>query len=137
MTFDPNDDEPLTPNHLLLLRGSPTLPPGLFTERDCYARRRWAQAQYLENQFWRRFTREYLPNLCYRQKWQRESRNFINNHVVLLIDDSLPRSKWAMGRVLETFTDKCGRTRTVKVKSGYSVLLRPISKLCLILKADA
>ena len=136
VTFDPNDDEPLTPNHLLLLRGNPTLPPGLFTERDCYARRRWAQAQYLANQFWRRFTREYLPNICYRQKWQRESRNLTNNDVVLLIDDSLPRSKWTMGRVLETFPDKSGRIRTVKVKTGNSVLLRPISKLCLILKAD-
>ena len=33
VTFDP-DNEPLTPNHLLLLRGSVNLAPGLFDKRD-------------------------------------------------------------------------------------------------------
>ena len=63
ITFDPKDDEPLTPNHLLLLRGVVPLPPGVYDKKDCYARRRWAQIQYLSDQFRRRFVREYLPNL--------------------------------------------------------------------------
>ena len=69
VTFDP-EDEPLTPNHLLLSRGSANLPPGLFDKRDSYARRRWAQTQYLANKFWRRRVKEFLPNIAYRQKWQ-------------------------------------------------------------------
>ena len=35
VTFGLSHDEPLTPNPLLLLRGNPTLPPRLLTERDC------------------------------------------------------------------------------------------------------
>lgn len=40
---DPNDLEALIPNHILQLRGKPTLPPGLFRRQDLYARRRWRQ----------------------------------------------------------------------------------------------
>ena len=65
---DPNDVEALMPNHLLLLRSGPTLPPGLFRREDLYSRRRWRQAQYLADVFWRRWIREYLPSLQERQK---------------------------------------------------------------------
>ena len=133
VTFDPKDDEPLTPNHLLMLRSNPTLPPGLFDNKDCFTRRRWAQAQYLADQFWRRWTREFLPSICHRQKWQQEHRNLTKNDIVLLVDDTLPRSKWVMGRVMETYPDKSGLVRTVTVKTGRSVLQRPVSKLCLII----
>ena len=51
VSFEPNSQEPLT-NHLLLLRANLNVPPGLLDKNDCYARRRWAQAQYLTNQFW-------------------------------------------------------------------------------------
>ena len=53
---DPKDPEALTPNHLLLLRAGPTLPPGTFTKEDCYSRRRWRQVQYLADQFWHSWT---------------------------------------------------------------------------------
>ena len=33
---DPNDPEPLTPNHLLLLRSEPQMPPGLFQKEDSF-----------------------------------------------------------------------------------------------------
>ena len=36
ITIDPKDDESITPNHLLLLRGNASLPPGLFNKQDCY-----------------------------------------------------------------------------------------------------
>ena len=37
---DLNDDQLLTPNHLLLLNAGATFPPGLFNKDDGYARRR-------------------------------------------------------------------------------------------------
>lgn len=40
LSENPNDLEALTPTHLLLLKGKPVLPPGLFGQRDVYARRR-------------------------------------------------------------------------------------------------
>lgn len=38
---DSKDMEALTPNHLLLLRKGPELPPGTVTKNDCYSRRKW------------------------------------------------------------------------------------------------
>ena len=64
------DKEPLTPSQLLLLRGSVNLPPGPFQRRNSCARQRWAQTQYLADEFWRRWVKEFLQNITYRQKWR-------------------------------------------------------------------
>ena len=70
LSDDPDDPAPLTPNHLLLLRSGPDLPPGNFVKQDIY-RRRWRQVQY----FWQRWLKEYLPTLQERQKWIKPERN--------------------------------------------------------------
>ena len=136
VSFEPGTEEPLTPNHLLLLRSNPNLPPGLFEKRDCYARRRWAQAQYITNQFWHRWVREFLPNIIHRQKWFQKQRNMQKDDVVLLVDESLPRSRWALGRIMDVYPDSKGLVRSVLVKSNNTLFKRPITKLCLILQAD-
>ena len=43
---DPRDSAPLTPNHLLLLRSGPHLPPGNFVKQDIH-KHRCRQVQYL------------------------------------------------------------------------------------------
>ena len=72
LSDDPRDLEPLTPNHLMLLRAGPAAPPGTFTKYDNYSNRRWRQVQYLADVFWRRWVREYLPSLQERQKWHKQ-----------------------------------------------------------------
>ena len=49
---NPYDLEPLTPNHLLLLKSNGLLPPGVFDKRDSYCRKQWRQVQYLANVYW-------------------------------------------------------------------------------------
>ena len=129
---DPNDLEPLTPNHLLLLRHDTSLPPGLFVKGDIYSRRRWRQVQYLADLFWKRWKKEYLPLLQERQKWFRPRKNFAVGDTVIVVDESTPRNAWAIGRITEVFPDKQGFVRRVKVKTKTSILERPINKLCLL-----
>ena len=93
---DPRDLEALTPNHLLLLRAGADLPPGMFTKEDCYSRRKWRHVQYLSDQFWRHWTREYLPLLQSRQKWNRSRRNFREGDIVLIVNETTPRSFWPL-----------------------------------------
>lgn len=127
---DPKDLEPLTPNHLLLLRTEKSLPPGLFTSDDVYCRRKWKQVQYLVNLFWRRWISEYLPTLQRRQKWFKQSRNFAVDDIVLVADDRQPRGSWPLGRVTQVFKNPLdGLVRSVTVKTMTSVLDRPITKI--------
>lgn len=132
---DPNDLEPLTPNHLLLLKTQPSLPPGVFNKEDQYARKRWRQIQYLADLFWSRWTHEYLPILQERSKWSKLKRNFETGDVVLVVDSSSPRNSCIMGRVIQTIPDSSGTVRRVKLKTKTNVLERPVNKLCLIQEA--
>ena len=111
---DPRDPEALTLNHLLLLRSGPAHPPGIFSNEDCYSRRRWRHVQYLADVFWRRWMQEYLPSLQQRQKWSHISRNFAVGNVVLMLDENAPRSSWPLGCILEVLPNKSdGLVRSV------------------------
>ncbi len=134
MSEDPNDLEPLTPNHLLTMKRKPVYPPGLFEKSDQYVKRRWKQVQYLSDLFWKRWIKEYLPLLQERQKWTKERRNLVLGDIVLLADSSAPRNSWMLGRVLETFPDKKGLVRSVRVQTKTNILVRPVTKLCPLLE---
>lgn len=133
---DSNNLEDLTPNHLLLMKAKTSLPPGLFERNDIYSRRRWRQVQYLADLFWRRWTKEYLPDLQERQKWSRPRRNLSEDDIVLVVDVSAPRNSWVMGRVIQTIEDSRGQVRQAMVKTSSNVLLRPVTKLCVLLEGD-
>ena len=94
---DAQEPEPLTPNHLLLLRPVGSLPLGIFEKSDVYGVRRWRQVQYLANLFWKRWLRQYLPLLQIRQKWCVPERNLKVGDLVLVADEDeegLPRQVW-------------------------------------------
>ena len=87
------DLEALSPNHLILLRQGAVLPPGLFQRKDNYSRRRWRQIQYLADQFWKRWSREYIPLLQKRRKWNNSRRNVaVGDIIVLVAYETTPRS---------------------------------------------
>ncbi|CAI5695127.1 unnamed protein product [Oreochromis niloticus] len=129
---DPNDLEALTPNHLLLLKTKPLMPPGVFQKGDVYGRRRWRQVQYMSDLFWKCWVKEYLPQLQECQKWQRIGRNFIPGDVVIVVDDSAPRNSWVTGRVVEAISDGKGLVRRIRVKTKTGCLDRPITKVRLL-----
>lgn len=87
---DPTSLEPLTPNHILMMKSNiVSPPPGQFVSQDLYLRKRWHQVQYLPNEFWTRWKKEYLLNLQQRQVWQRDKRDTkVNNIIILHRDDS-------------------------------------------------
>lgn len=129
---DHNDLEALTPNHLLLLKTLPSLPPGEFQRDDVYARRRWRQVQYMADLFWKLWINEYLPQLQERVKWSGVKRNYVVGDIVLIADGTAPRSSWIMGQVVQTFPDRKGFVRRLMVKTKTGLLERPIAKICLL-----
>nr|CAB3263156.1 uncharacterized protein LOC104265735 [Phallusia mammillata] len=136
VTWDVDDETPLTPNHLLRVNPFGGLPPAATNDRDCYARQGWRHVQYLSDQFWKRWSREYLRTIISRQKWHDEKKNLQVNDVVLLVDNASPRSSWSIGRIVAVHPDEHGVVRNVMVRSKGNCVRRPIHKLCLIVPAD-
>ena len=135
-----NDEtvDPLTPNHLLTMKSKVVLPPpGVFQRADVYCRKRWRAVQYLANEFWRRFSTEYVRVSQVRQKWSQPRRNMSVNDIVLVLDKDLPRNRWSKGRVVQVFPGADGLVRHVEVKTGpKTTLKRPVTKLVVIATAD-
>jgi hypothetical protein len=129
---DPNDLEPLTPNHFLLLRSNTMPPPGVFTEGDQHSRKHWRHAQLLTNHLWKRWMKEYIPLLQQRQKWTAVRRDLKVDDLVLITDSVEPRSKWLLGRVTKVIVGRDGHVRSAEVRTKSSVLARPVTKLCLL-----
>lgn len=92
-----------------------------------------------------------MPTLLERKKWNETRRNLKVGDLVLLTDESFPRGKWPLGRVLDVVVSRDGLVRTVKVKTSSTVATRakrqrkgepmitaastiltcPVTKLCL------
>lgn len=80
---NPRDLEPLTPNHLLLLRAGVWIPLANFDRVDAYMKC-WKHVQFVANCFWRHWVWEYLPILQLWQKWTRQNRNLAEGDVILV-----------------------------------------------------
>ena len=68
VSSDVDDLEALTPNHFIIGRASPNLPPGIFADKKISCQKRWRQAQVITTHVWNRWLRENLPGLAVRKK---------------------------------------------------------------------
>ena len=144
---DPTSPQPLTPNQILTMKSKiPLPPPGAFVKEDLYLRKRWRRVQYLLEQFWSRWRKEYVTSISKRQKWLNPKRNIQEDDIVLIVDDNLPRNKWKLGKVVDAPKSKDGLVRHAKIRVGccdldakgrplhqISFLDRPVQKLIHIL----
>ncbi|XP_013412394.1 uncharacterized protein LOC106175106 [Lingula anatina] len=116
---DPECAEPLTPNHILTMKSSvPLPPPGNFVSQDMYLRKRWRRVQFLTQQFWSRWRKEYLQNLNKRQCWTRCKRNITVGDIVLVVEPNVARNSWPLGRVVECIPSKDKLVRKAKICVG-------------------
>ncbi len=143
---DVNSPKPISPNSILTMKSSVILPPpGNFEEEQTYTKRRWRTVQYLSEQFWRRWRKEYIQNLQVRSKWCKPMRNYAIGDIVFLTDVSVPRCDWKVCKVIEAYAGTDGLVRSVKLlvgnksldqkgkpRSAASVLQRSVHKLILL-----
>ena len=128
---DPTDDEPLTPNHLLLMRKGSMEQPGKYRKQDEYTKR-WRHCQYIADRFWSRWLKEYIPIIQHRSKWLDEHESIQEGDLVLLCDEIMPRNNWPLGRVTAIHRGRDGKIRSATVKTSKGSYDRPVTKLCLL-----
>ena len=106
---EPNDLEPLTPNHILTTNSTVILPPpGKFQSSDMYMRRRWRRVQYLANLFGSRWRKEYLVVMQERHKWQHPQRSLVEGDVVIIREENAPLNAWSLALVVRVEPDSQG-----------------------------
>ncbi|XP_052562964.1 uncharacterized protein LOC128092673 [Culex pipiens pallens] len=121
--------EALTPNHFLLLSTSGVVQTQktLADSKDA-CRNQWNLMRVMIDQFWRRWVREYLPDLTRRTKWHEEVVPIRAGDLVIIVEDTV-RNGWIRGRVAEVVVGRDGRVRQAVVQTSTGMLRRPIAKL--------
>ncbi|XP_017467048.1 PREDICTED: uncharacterized protein LOC108359625 [Rhagoletis zephyria] len=101
LPISPKQDEPLTPNHLLLGTANTAQTPAIneAEEKTCALRKQWRIARQIRDKFWKRRVMEYLPTLTRRVKWCQKSKPLQAGDLVLICDVNVPRRQWCRGVV--------------------------------------
>jgi len=131
LNSDPSDLKVLTPSHFLI-GGAMLLPdePDISKE-ESKGLRRWQLVQNLMQTFWKRWSREYLPQTQIRGKWTSKSAQLAKNDVVIIKDDCVPPAKWKLGLVVELHPGADGVARVVTLRTANGThMRRPTIKLC-------
>lgn len=127
---DPRDLESLTPGHFLIGRNLTSFPERDISEINENRLSIYQRLTQMHQQFWKRWSVEYLNRLQNRPKWLTLSENLKPNDLVILKDENLTPLYWPLARIIEVLPGKDNKVRVVKIKTKDGILTRPITKLC-------
>lgn len=129
MSEDVHDLNVLTPGHFLVGGPLTSLPEPCLAQVPTSRLSRWQNIQSRVQQFWKKWSLEYLHTLQQRQKWKQENANFNVGELVIVKEDNIPPNQWVIGRITAVHRgdDNLVRVVTVKMKNGE--FKRPIVKL--------
>ena len=127
---DIRDGRVITPALLAIGRDLGSVPD--IQLREVPLDERYYYQQQLQNHFWDRWMREYLPSLTVRKKWTQEMTPLKENDVVLITDDNVTRGQWRLGKVVQTFPGTDGLIRTARIQTKRGLVNRPVQRLHLL-----
>lgn len=82
--------------------------------------------------FWRRWSLEYLTQLQHRYKWQNRNPEPNIGDIVLVKEENLPPAKWLYGVITKKHPGLENLTRVVTLRCKDSEIKRPVSKLIIL-----
>lgn len=109
--------KPLTPSHFLIGRPLAAIADPYMTNTNQSHLTNYQLIQKIQQDFWKRWSMEYLKYLQRRSKWTVQTANIKIGVLVLLHRDNLPPLKWKLGRVVELFPGTDGIVRAVMIKT--------------------
>ncbi|XP_066259137.1 uncharacterized protein [Euwallacea similis] len=129
---DANDYLPLIPAHFLIGDSLVNLPQPEVGDVTISRLSRYERLLQLQQQFWNRWSRDYLTNLQTRSRWKKpKDKSIAIGSLVLLAEDNLPPLRWSLARVVQLHEgkDKVVRVVTVRLPNG-NTSKRTLSKVC-------
>ena len=136
LTSDPESLTTITPGYLLNLKKPFIVPEASLYDVNVPPLRRWQFISQLAQQFWKRWSAEYLTSLQAKEKWNQPSRSILPGDMVLIKSENSSPGNWPLGRVLEVFPGRDDHVRVASVKTSTSTLIRPIHRLILLVERD-
>ena len=133
MSSDPGDLMALTPAHFIIGRSIKALPEGELTEIPENRLSHFQKLQSIIQNFWKRWSKEYLSELQTRTKWKKNSRTLLKlGSMVMIKNEGLPSTRWQLGRVVALHPGADGVVRVVDTKTTKGLLRRSVNKLCVL-----
>lgn len=130
LSYDPNDLSALTPGHFLTLAPLSSIPDPDLTSTNVNRLTRWQLIQRIQQDFWRRWHREYLHQLHQKLKWNETTSSIVPGTLVLVKQENNPPLKWPLARVEKCHLGADGICRVVTLKTQRGQLQRPVVKIC-------
>ena len=128
---DINSEDPITPAHFLLGRSAGYFsgsPLNVMPDSSQHLAVRLQFRKLLMDKFWSIWSTEYLRNLPPCVGPQGKGHPIVGS-VVLVEDETSNRLRWPLGIVTRLFPGTDGVIRTLEVKVGSSVLIRPVQRI--------
>lgn len=136
LSNDPSDLGSLTPGHFLVGRSLISLPDKDVCEVPQNRLKFYQRVTQIQQQFWRRWSVEYLNMLQKRPKWLLPQRNLEVGDLVLVKNDLTTPLKWPLARIIEVFPGQDKKVRVVNLKTSNGEFTRSIAKVCPLPKID-
>lgn len=130
ISSDSSDLTCLTPGHFLIGTSPTSYPESNISDVPMNRLQRWNRISQIQQNFWKRWSKDYLNQLQQRPKWFYSKPNLRLNDVVLLKEDNTKPYQWPLARVLELIPSEDGHVRLVKLKTQNGIFSRNITKLC-------
>ncbi|XP_061705654.1 uncharacterized protein LOC133516653 [Cydia pomonella] len=90
LSNDPTEAVPLTPGHFLVGEPLVTIPEANYENCNLSTLKRWQITQEMLQNFWRRWSNEYLTHLMHRYRWAFKTPEPEIGNIVLVKEDDLP-----------------------------------------------
>lgn len=130
-TSDDDEISFLTPAHFLIGRTPTAMPDYDYEGVPVNRLTLYQQLQQIQQNFWRRWSRDYVGLLQERSKWRScKGRPLDAGTVVLVRDERLPTCRWLLGRVISCFPGKDGVSRVAELKTSRGIMKRSFNNIC-------
>jgi len=129
LSDDPFNQTYLSPGHFLIGEPHTQLPTIDYTNVKCNRLSRWQTYQQQIQQFWQRWSSDYLQSLQQRQRWQRTSPNLQPGDLVLLKEENNTPLHWPTAAITETHPGKDNSVHVVTLRTTKGTFKRLIMKI--------
>ncbi|XP_035455669.2 uncharacterized protein LOC118268519 isoform X2 [Spodoptera frugiperda] len=130
LSTDPSDLYPLTPAHFLIGRSLTSLPHPDLVHQNISSLKRFQRIEHLKQQFWNRFSNEYIFYLQQRTKWTDSDGVLEEGAMVVLKEQQTPPLMWPLGRIVRLIPGRDGISRVADVKTKRGIVRRAYNTIC-------